>query len=49
MISARSEWNQAYYGHPLGAQAIVISMEGQNPGAEPLKEMLSRFAVSPPG
>ncbi|MCW3473424.1 lipid-binding SYLF domain-containing protein [Limobrevibacterium gyesilva] len=45
LISARSDWNQVYYGRPTAAQQIVIGMEGQNPGAEPLKEMLARFSA----
>ena len=44
ILSARSEWNQTYYGQPLSAQQIVLSAQGQNPGAEPLKEMLARFS-----
>ena len=44
LISNKSDWNAAYYGKPIGAQQIVIGMEGQNPGAEPLKETLNRFA-----
>jgi SH3 domain-containing YSC84-like protein 1 len=44
LLSARSDWNQSYYGLPIGAQQIVLNMEGQNPGAEPLKEMLARFS-----
>ena len=47
MISARSDWNQAYYGQPMGAQNIVIGMSGQNPGAQPLQEMLAQFAGQP--
>ena len=44
LISARSDWNQSYYGQSLGAQQIVLNMEGQNQGDEPLKEMLARFS-----
>jgi len=44
LINVRSDWNQAYYGRPTAAQQIVISHEGSNPGAEPLREMLSRYA-----
>ena len=44
ILSARSEWNQTYYGKSLSAQQIVLNLEGQNPGAEPLKEMLARFS-----
>jgi lipid-binding SYLF domain-containing protein len=45
MISNKSEWNQLYYGRPLAAQQIVSGGEGSNPGAEPLREMLTRFAA----
>jgi len=44
MISTRSEWNQIYYGQPMGAQQLVITGGGNNPGAEPLREMLARFS-----
>jgi lipid-binding SYLF domain-containing protein len=44
LISSRSDWNQAYYGQPIGAQQIVIGRGGQNPGAGPLQEMLTQFA-----
>lgn len=44
LLSTRSDWNQVYFGKALGPQQIVIGMEGQNPGAAPLQEMLSRFA-----
>lgn len=42
VMGARSEWNQAYYGRDLGARQIVIDMAGRNPGAEPLREVLTR-------
>ncbi len=44
LLSTRSDWNHAYYGKTIGAQQIVIGMEGQNPGAAPLQEMLIRYA-----
>ncbi len=44
LIGVRSSWNQAYYGHPIGAHAIVLQGEGSNPGAEPLREVLGRFS-----
>jgi len=43
VISQRSEWNQTYYGQAFSPQQIVLNGQGQNPGAEPLKEMLSRM------
>jgi lipid-binding SYLF domain-containing protein len=44
LIGARSDWNEAYYGHPIAAQQIVLQGEGNNPGAQPLREMLGRFS-----
>ncbi|CAH2601215.1 Lipid-binding SYLF domain-containing protein [Rhodovastum atsumiense] len=44
LISARSEWNSIYYGRPIAAQQIVLQGDGNNPGAEPLREMLARFS-----
>lgn len=43
-IGIKSDWNQIYYGRPIAAQQLVISNEGQNPGADPLREMLGRFS-----
>lgn len=43
VISQRSEWNQTYYGQSFSPQQIVLSGQGQNPGAEPLREMLTRM------
>ena len=48
LIGSRSEWNQAYYGQPMAAQQIVLQMQGNNPGADPLREMLGRFAGALP-
>lgn len=44
LLSARSEWNESFYGRPLAAQQIVLQGEGSNPGAAPLREMLARYA-----
>ena len=35
--------DQAYYGAPLDARQIVVDMQGSNPGANPLREMLTRY------
>ena len=48
VISQRSDWNSLYYGRPTGSQALVLNNEGQNPGAEPLKEMLAKFSNAAP-
>ena len=44
LISSRSDWNQEYYGKPMAAQQIVINGQGSNPGADPLREILSRYS-----
>ncbi len=44
LIGVRSDWNEAYYGHPIGAQQIVLQGEGSNPGAQPLREVMGRFS-----
>jgi SH3 domain-containing YSC84-like protein 1 len=43
VLSTRSGWNRAYYGKEAAAQQIVISMDANNPGANPLREILGRF------
>jgi len=45
LISSKSDWNQSFYGKPLAAQQIVIGGEGNNPGADPLREMLAKYAI----
>ena len=44
IISSDSAWDQAYYGHALAAQQIIMQGEGGNPGAAPLREMLRKFS-----
>ena len=43
MLSAKSEWNAAYYGRPVGVQQVVLTMEATNPAADPLRAVLSRY------
>jgi lipid-binding SYLF domain-containing protein len=45
MISARTDWNQIYYGQPLAGQQIVLQGQGNNPGADPLREVLGRYSA----
>ncbi len=47
LIGVRSEWNRAYYGHDYGPRDIVINMQGSNPGADPLRDILTRYGVAP--
>jgi len=54
VLSARSEWNRAYYGRDYSSRQIVLDMSGRNPGADPLREVLTRVggpvrtAAAPP-
>lgn len=42
-LSVKSRWNALYYGRPVASQQLVLQGEGQNPGAAPLQEMLTRL------
>ena len=46
VMTTKSAWNRAYYGREEAAQQIVISMDANNPGAAPLREVLTRFGAS---
>jgi SH3 domain-containing YSC84-like protein 1 len=55
LIGAKSDWNRAYYGREMATQQIVLDMQASNPGADPLREVLTRYgagevrqAVAPP-
>jgi lipid-binding SYLF domain-containing protein len=48
VMSARIDENQAYYGQPLAARQIVLQMQGVNPGADPLREVLTRYGSAEP-
>jgi SH3 domain-containing YSC84-like protein 1 len=55
IMGARTEANRAYYGRDLATRQIVIDMQASNPGADPLREVLTRYgtaeikqAASPP-
>ena len=43
VMSGKSEWNQAYYGRPVGVQQIVLTMEASNPAADALRAVLARY------
>lgn len=45
VMSSKTESNQAYYGQPYAARQIVISMQGANGGADPLREILTRYGT----
>jgi lipid-binding SYLF domain-containing protein len=45
VLNARTDLDQAYYGQPLETRQVVIAMQGANPGADPLRGVLTRFGV----
>jgi lipid-binding SYLF domain-containing protein len=45
IMGTRTEWNQGYYGQPFGARDIVVRMQGVNPGADPLRQVLTRYGA----
>ena len=48
VMTTRTEWNRLYYGRDLAARQIVIDMEVRNPGADPLREVLTRYGSPGP-
>jgi lipid-binding SYLF domain-containing protein len=43
LLSASGATDQAYYGSDVGARQIVIGMQANNPGANPLRAVLARY------
>jgi lipid-binding SYLF domain-containing protein len=43
VMSADTSWNQSYYGQPLAARQLVMQMQGANPGADSLRDVLTRY------
>jgi SH3 domain-containing YSC84-like protein 1 len=43
VMSADSHADQSYYGQPLSARQLVIQMQGGNPGADPMRDVLTRY------
>jgi lipid-binding SYLF domain-containing protein len=43
VMSTETAWNQAYYGQPYAARQLVMQMQGNNPGADPLRDVLTRY------
>lgn len=48
VLSTQSDWDQAYYGQPVGARQIVMQMQASNPGADPLRDLLTRYGSHAP-
>ena len=47
IMSLHSDWNRRYYGQPFSSRQIVMQMLGANPGADPLREVLTRYGSRP--
>ena len=43
LMSTQTPWNQSYYGQPYAARQLVMQMQGANPGADPLRNLLTRY------
>lgn len=43
LMSTQTAWNQSYYGQPYAARQLVMQMQGNNPGADPLRDILTRY------
>ncbi len=43
VMSAQTPWNQSYYGRSFAARQLVMDMQGSNPGADPLRALLTRY------
>ncbi|MDE2005519.1 MAG: hypothetical protein KGI51_03035 [Rhodospirillales bacterium] len=43
VLTSKLGWDQAYYGRAEDAAGIVLRMEVSNPGAEPLRGLLTRY------
>jgi lipid-binding SYLF domain-containing protein len=46
IMTLHSDWNTEYYGQPYSARQIVEQMTGVNRGADPLREVLTRFGTA---
>src|SRR5271165_1633832 len=44
LMSSDSHANQSYYGQPLATRQLVMQMQGSNPGADPMRDLLTRYA-----
>jgi SH3 domain-containing YSC84-like protein 1 len=48
VMAPRTEWNQSYYGKQMAARQIVVEMQATNPGADPLRQVLTRYGTAAP-
>ena len=45
VMSADTPADQTYYGQPYGPRDLVMRMQGSNPGADPLRDVLTRYGT----
>lgn len=45
VLDAQTDMDRAYYGQPLDTRQIVIAMQGANPGADPLRGIVTRLGA----
>jgi lipid-binding SYLF domain-containing protein len=45
VMSTQTSWDQSYYGQPYAARQLVMQMQGGNPGADPLRDVLTRYGT----
>jgi lipid-binding SYLF domain-containing protein len=48
VMSTETDWNQSYYGQPFAARQLVMQMQGANPGADSLRDVLTRYGSGTP-
>lgn len=46
VMSTETQWNQSYYGQPFAARQLIMQMQGSNPGADPLRDVLTQYGAS---
>jgi lipid-binding SYLF domain-containing protein len=46
VMGQRVGWDRDYYGREVDARQIVMDMQGSNPGADPLRDVLTRYGVA---
>jgi lipid-binding SYLF domain-containing protein len=45
VMSQQTVWNQMYYGQTFAGRQIVAQMQGANPGADSLRQVLTRYGT----
>jgi lipid-binding SYLF domain-containing protein len=48
VMSTDTKWDALYYGQPFAARQVVMQMQGVNAGADPLRDVLTRYGARGP-